>query len=233
MRSRAQDRRHRCRRAFLSRRSARYGCQEGAAGEPLRPRRQRARSRSDFCSRWRCRKRSGRRGSRRSRAGLARTRSTSVARCSAAIPTARRGRSRSRLPRSARCRTARWCGAPGAKPGDRVVVTGTIGDAALGLLLRRDRPAAAALGPCRRPAGPSRGPLSRAAAAHRHRRRTSAPMRRRPWTSPTALAGDLAKLCRVSGVAAEIEVTRVPLSDAARAALASGARADRDDPHRR
>ena len=34
------------------------------------------------------------------------------------------------------------------------------------------------------------------------------------------LAGDLAKLCRVSGVATDIEVTRVPLSDAARAALA-------------
>ena len=34
------------------------------------------------------------------------------------------------------------------------------------------------------------------------------------------LAGDLAKLCRASGVAAEIEVARVPLSDAARAAIA-------------
>jgi thiamine-monophosphate kinase len=33
------------------------------------------------------------------------------------------------------------------------------------------------------------------------------------------LAGDLAKLCRASGVAAEIECARVPLSDAARAAL--------------
>jgi thiamine-monophosphate kinase len=34
------------------------------------------------------------------------------------------------------------------------------------------------------------------------------------------LAGDLAKLCRVSGIATEIEVARVPLSDAARTALA-------------
>ena len=33
------------------------------------------------------------------------------------------------------------------------------------------------------------------------------------------LAGDLAKLCRASDVAAEIEIARVPLSDAARAAL--------------
>ena len=34
------------------------------------------------------------------------------------------------------------------------------------------------------------------------------------------LAGDLAKLCRASGVATDIEVARVPLSDPARAALA-------------
>ena len=35
------------------------------------------------------------------------------------------------------------------------------------------------------------------------------------------LAGDLAKLCRVSGVAAEIDVARVPLSEAARAVIAA------------
>ncbi|MGA8950109.1 MAG: AIR synthase-related protein, partial [Xanthobacteraceae bacterium] len=35
------------------------------------------------------------------------------------------------------------------------------------------------------------------------------------------LAGDLAKLCRASGVAAEVEVVRVPLSEAARAAVAA------------
>jgi thiamine-monophosphate kinase len=35
------------------------------------------------------------------------------------------------------------------------------------------------------------------------------------------LAGDLGKLCRASGVAAEIDVTRVPLSDAASRALAA------------
>ena len=34
------------------------------------------------------------------------------------------------------------------------------------------------------------------------------------------LAGDLGKLCAVSGVAADIEVARVPLSDAARDAVA-------------
>ena len=35
------------------------------------------------------------------------------------------------------------------------------------------------------------------------------------------LVGDLTKLCRASGVAAEIEIARVPLSEAARAALKS------------
>jgi thiamine-monophosphate kinase len=35
------------------------------------------------------------------------------------------------------------------------------------------------------------------------------------------LAGDLAKLCRASALAAEIDVARVPLSDAASAALAA------------
>ena len=46
------------------------------------------------------------------------------------------------------------------------------------------------------------------------------------------LAGDLAKFCRASGVAAEIEVARIPLSVGARAAVAA-ARADRNDHHRR
>jgi thiamine-monophosphate kinase len=35
------------------------------------------------------------------------------------------------------------------------------------------------------------------------------------------LVGDLAKMCRASAVATEIDVARVPLSDAARAAIAA------------
>jgi thiamine-monophosphate kinase len=107
----------------------------------------------------------------------------------------------------------------GAKPGDRVVVTGTIGDAALGLLLRSDRHAAERwrLPPDQRDHLTDRYlvPQPRTAIAEALRAHASAAM-----DVSDGLAGDLAKLCRVSGVAAEIEVARVPLSAATRAALA-------------
>src|SRR6266852_7932253 len=107
----------------------------------------------------------------------------------------------------------------GGRPGDRVVVTGTIGDAALGLLLRRD-PAAAErwrLTPDQRDHLESRYlvPQPRTAIAATLRAHASAAM-----DVSDGLAGDLAKLCRASAVAAEIEAALIPLSDAARAALA-------------
>jgi thiamine-monophosphate kinase len=108
----------------------------------------------------------------------------------------------------------------GAKPGDRVVVTGTIGDAALGLLMRRDPSAAArwGLAPDQQDHLRSRYlvPEPRTAIAEALRAHASAAM-----DVSDGLAGDLAKLCRVSGVATEVEVARVPLSAAARAALAT------------
>ncbi len=107
----------------------------------------------------------------------------------------------------------------GARPGDHVVVTGTIGDAALGLLLLRD----AAIG--------KRWGLDRRAQAQLEARyllpqpRTAIAVLIGAYANAAmdgsdGLAGDLDKLCRASGVAAEIAVERVPLSDAARAAIA-------------
>jgi thiamine-monophosphate kinase len=108
----------------------------------------------------------------------------------------------------------------GAKPGDRVLVTGTIGDAALGLLLRRAGSAAARWGLAQDLQDHLRDryllPQPRNALAQALRAHASAAM-----DVSDGLAGDLAKLCRVSGVATEIEVARVPLSQAARVALAS------------
>lgn len=107
----------------------------------------------------------------------------------------------------------------GAKAGDHVVVTGTIGDAALGLLLRRDISAAARwrLAPEERNSLEARYlvPQPRTAIAEILRAHASAAM-----DVSDGLAGDLGKLCRASGVAAEIAVARVPLSVGARAALA-------------
>jgi thiamine-monophosphate kinase len=106
----------------------------------------------------------------------------------------------------------------GARPGDRVFITGTIGDAALGLTLRRDPQAAkrwsldAAM--CAHLADRYLVPRPRNALAEVLRRHASAAM-----DISDGLAGDLAKLCRASGVSAEIEIERIALSDATRAAI--------------
>jgi thiamine-monophosphate kinase len=108
----------------------------------------------------------------------------------------------------------------GAKAGDRVFVTGTVGDAALGLRLRRD-PATAArwsLDPAGRDHLLSRYllPQPRNALTSALRDHASAAM-----DVSDGLAGDLAKLCHVSGVSADIAVARLPFSAAAKAALAA------------
>jgi thiamine-monophosphate kinase len=108
----------------------------------------------------------------------------------------------------------------GARPGDLVVATGTIGDAALGLLLRQDAAAAARwnLDAAMREHLLSRYllPQPRNAIAEVLRRHASAAM-----DVSDGLAGDLAKLCRVSSVGADIAVAYVPLSPAARHAVAA------------
>ena len=107
-----------------------------------------------------------------------------------------------------------------AQAGDIIVVSGTIGDAALGLLLRREiglaerwRLSAASWNHLRQR---YLLPQPRSALAEAVLRHASAAM-----DVSDGLVGDLAKLCRASGVAAEVDVENVPLSDAARAALSA------------
>ncbi len=104
----------------------------------------------------------------------------------------------------------------GAKPGDLVFVSGSIGDSTLGLVLRKglDVP----LSEAQRQHLASRYllPQPRNALAEAVRMHASASM-----DVSDGLAGDFAKLCRVSQVGAEVEAARVPLSDAARAVVAA------------
>ncbi len=104
----------------------------------------------------------------------------------------------------------------GAKPGDRVFVTGTIGDAALGLALRNGREFKLADGERHHLIARYLLPQPRNALAEAVRAHASASM-----DVSDGLAGDFAKLCRVSHVGAAIEAARVPLSDAARAVVAA------------
>jgi thiamine-monophosphate kinase len=110
----------------------------------------------------------------------------------------------------------------GARPGDHVVVTGTIGDAALGLdILRKGRVAMALandtasrdmlVGRYRMPE--PRNALASAIRAHAHA----------AMDVSDGLAGDLAKLCAASTVSATIELAAIPLSKGASTALTAGA----------
>jgi thiamine-monophosphate kinase len=102
----------------------------------------------------------------------------------------------------------------GAKPGDRIMVTGTIGDAALGVRLRRGAAWKVPLDAREYLLSRYLLPQPRTALADAVRAHASAAM-----DVSDGLAGDLAKLCRVSDVAATVEVAKVPLSDAAKTAL--------------
>jgi thiamine-monophosphate kinase len=107
----------------------------------------------------------------------------------------------------------------GAKAGDRVVVSGTIGDAAVGLEFLRGGAATAPGGDEREMLiGRYRVPQPRVALAQAVRDHASAAM-----DVSDGLAGDLAKLCAASGVSAAIDAQSIPLSGPARTLLSSGA----------
>ena len=109
----------------------------------------------------------------------------------------------------------------GAKPGDRIMVTGTIGDAALGLDVLRNGAVARAL------AGDPKGsdmlvaryrvPQPRNALAKAVRDHASSAM-----DVSDGLAGDLTKLCTASGVSAVIDVPSIPTSATAATLLSRG-----------
>jgi thiamine-monophosphate kinase len=106
----------------------------------------------------------------------------------------------------------------GARAGDAVWVSGTIGDGALGLLALTDRL-------------PGLAGRHRAALADRYRLpRPRLPLGRRLSGIATAcldvsdgLVQDLGHLCRAAGLSAELEAEAVPLSEAAGAAVAANA----------
>jgi thiamine-monophosphate kinase len=105
----------------------------------------------------------------------------------------------------------------GARAGDRIAVTGTIGDAALGLrILRGDIPREGL-------DAPSREALVQRYRVPRPRNAIAAAVRAHATAAmdvSDGLAGDLAKLCAASGVSATIEIPAIPLSEPTRALLA-------------
>lgn len=104
-----------------------------------------------------------------------------------------------------------------AEPGDRIVVSGTIGDASLGLAILTGKIAVGDAAVREMLLGRYRIPQPRIALAETVRKFARAAM-----DVSDGLAGDLAKLCAASEVSAVIDAGSVPLSDAARGLMEQG-----------
>ena len=112
--------------------------------------------------------------------------------------------------------SGRMAARAGVKPGDRLYITGTIGDAAIGLMVREGRgpdiphaEKAFLLGRYLTPE--PRTALAAAIATHAHG----------GMDVSDGFVGDLTKMLAVSGVSARVPIFRLPLSQAARAAIAA------------
>src|SRR6476660_7597315 len=103
----------------------------------------------------------------------------------------------------------------GAGAGDRVFVSGTIGDATLGLMVRKGKDWKLSEPQRQHLASRYLLPQPRNALAEAVRTHASAAM-----DVSDGLVGDFAKLCRASGGAADIDIVRIPLSEAARTVIA-------------
>jgi thiamine-monophosphate kinase len=108
----------------------------------------------------------------------------------------------------------------GAKASDLLVVTGTIGDAVLGLKLRNE-PGHQAL---RNLSAEAKAHLSERYLLPQPRNAVAEAIRTHASAAidlSDGLVGDVAKLAAASDVAAQIDATAVPLSEAAKAAIAA------------
>jgi thiamine-monophosphate kinase len=102
----------------------------------------------------------------------------------------------------------------GANVGDRVFVSGTIGDAALGVMVRNSKDWKLSASQRQHLVSRYLLPQPRNALAEAVRTHASAAI-----DISDGLVGDFGKLCRASGVAADIDAARVPISEAAKAVI--------------
>jgi thiamine-monophosphate kinase len=102
-----------------------------------------------------------------------------------------------------------------AQPGDRIIVSGTIGDAALGLALVTGKMTVDDTSTREALIGRYRVPQPRVGLANAVQKYARGAM-----DVSDGLAGDLAKLCAASGVSATINAGAIPFSEAARALIA-------------